>query len=47
MENKFDRKIKRLRSDREDEYDSTKHGKYIEDRSIIHEVTPPYSINTV
>lgn len=32
--------------DRGGEYDSTKLGKYCEDRGIIHKVTPPYSLES-
>ena len=41
VENQLDRKIKRIRSDRGDEYIPSND--YCEKEGIIHEVTPPYS----
>ena len=41
VENQFDRKIKRIRSDRGGEYMPLND--YCENEGIIHEVTPPYS----
>ena len=41
VENQLDRKIKRIRYDREGEYISLND--YYENEGIIHEVTPPYS----
>ena len=41
VKNQLDRKIKRIRSDRGDEY--TPLNDYCENEGIIHEVTPPYS----
>lgn len=43
VENRFDRKIKRLRSDRGMEYDSLDLITYIQSLGIVHETTPPYS----
>ena len=42
-ENQLDRKIKRLRSDRDGEYFSNKFNLFYEEHGIIHERTPPYS----
>ena len=43
VENQLDLKIKRLRSDRGGEYDSTSLRKFCELNGIVHEVTAPYT----
>ena len=43
MENQLDRKIKRLRSDRDGEYFSNEFDSFCVEHGIIHERTPPYS----
>jgi transposase InsO family protein len=43
VENKLERKIKRLRSDRGGEYFPKIYDEFYEEHSIIHERTPPYS----
>jgi transposase InsO family protein len=43
VENLFDRKIKRLRSDRGGEYFSNELDSFCVEHGIIHERTPPYS----
>ena len=42
VENQLERKIKRLRSDRGDEYFPTLFDEFCEEHGIIHERTPPY-----
>ena len=44
VENQLDRKIKRIRSDRGGEYITLNY--YCENEGIIHEVTPPYSLES-
>ena len=44
VENQLNRKIKRLRSDRDGEY--TLLNDFCEKEDIIHEVTPPYSLKS-
>jgi hypothetical protein len=43
VENKLERKIKRLRSDRGGEYFSSEFTEFCMEHGIIHERTPPYS----
>ncbi|KAK2362991.1 myosin-16 [Trifolium repens] len=43
IENQFSKKIKRLRSDRRTEYDSTLCNNFYKEHGIIHETTTPYS----
>ncbi|KAK2442716.1 putative mitochondrial protein [Trifolium repens] len=43
IENQFDKKIKRLRSDRGTEYDSGLSNEFYKQHGIIHEMTAPYS----
>nr|CAI44606.1 P0650D04.10 [Oryza sativa Japonica Group] len=43
VENQLDRKIKRLRSDRDGEFFSNEFDLFCEEHGIIHERTPPYS----
>ena len=43
VENRFDRKIKRFRSDRGREYESLGLIEHIQSLGIVHETTPPYS----
>jgi transposase InsO family protein len=43
IENQFDKKIKRLRSDRGTEYDSVLCNEFYKQHGIIHETTAPYS----
>ena len=43
VENQVDRRIKRLRSDRGGEYDSTSLKNYYDANGIIHERTAPYT----
>ena len=42
-ENQFDRKIKRIRSDRSREYESSAFNSFVQSLGIIHETTAPYS----
>ena len=49
MENKLSKKIKRLRTDRVrggGEYESNPFNSFCEDHVIIHETTPPYSLES-
>jgi transposase InsO family protein len=43
VENQLERKIKRVRSDRDGEYLSNDFGEYCAEHGIIHETTAPYS----
>ena len=43
VENQLERKIKRVRSDRSDEYFSNLFTLFCEEHGIIHEMTSPYS----
>ena len=43
MENQLSKKIKRLRTDRGEEYESNPFNSFCEDHGIIHKTTPPYS----
>jgi transposase InsO family protein len=43
VENQLERKIKRVRSDRGEEYFSNVFTSFYEEHGIIHERTPPYS----
>ncbi|KAJ0030064.1 hypothetical protein Pint_13139 [Pistacia integerrima] len=43
VENKLNKKIKRLRTDRGGEYESNDLDSFCRDHDIIHETTPPYS----
>ncbi|KAJ9680257.1 hypothetical protein PVL29_019539 [Vitis rotundifolia] len=43
VENQLSKKIKRLRTDREGEYESNPFNSFCEDHGIIHETTSPYS----
>ena len=43
VENQLNKKIKRLRTDRGGEYETSILNNYCETHGIIHEVTPPYS----
>ena len=43
VENQFSRKIKRIRSDRGREYESSAFNSFIQSLEIIHETTAPYS----
>ncbi|MDK0894235.1 DDE-type integrase/transposase/recombinase, partial [Clostridium perfringens] len=43
VENQLDRKIKRIRSDRGEEFFSNEFDLFCEEHGIIHEMTPPYS----
>ena len=45
VENQLSKKIKRLRSDRGGEYESSPFNTFTEEHGIIHETTPPYSSN--
>ena len=42
VENQLNKKIKRLRTDRGGEYETSILNNYCETHGIIHEVTPPY-----
>lgn len=46
IENQLNKKIKRLRIDREGEYDSNPFSAFGEENGIIHEVIPPYSLES-
>lgn len=46
VENQTGKKIKRLRSDRGGEYESNPFNEYCEEQGIIHEITPPYSLES-
>nr|ABA98024.2 retrotransposon protein, putative, Ty1-copia subclass [Oryza sativa Japonica Group] len=46
VENQLDRKIKRLRSDRGGEFFSNEFDLFCEEHDIIHERTPPYSLES-
>ena len=46
VENQLNKKIKKLRTDRGGEYDSSMLNTYCENHDIIHEVTPPYSLES-
>ena len=43
VENQLDRKIKRIRSDRGCEYESSVFNSFVQSLGIIHETTAPYS----
>ena len=43
VENKFGRKIKRIRSDRGHKYESSAFNSFVQFLGIIHETTAPYS----
>ena len=43
VENQFNRKIKRIRSDRGHEYESSALNSFVQSLGIIHETTAPYS----
>ena len=43
MENQFGKKVKRIRSDRGREYESTGFNSFVQSLGIIHETTPLYS----
>ena len=42
VENQFDRKIKRIRSDRGCEYESSAFNSFVQSLGIIHETIAPY-----
>ena len=44
VENQFSRKIKRIRSDRGREYESSAFNSFVQSLGIIHETTAPYSL---
>ena len=44
VENQLNKKIKRLGSDRGGEYESNPFNTFCEEHRIIHETTPPYSL---
>ena len=44
--NQLSKKIKRLRSDRGGEYEPNPFNTFCEERGIIHENTPPYSLES-
>ena len=44
VENQFDRKIKRIRSDRGREYESSTFNSFVQSLGVIHETTTPYSL---
>ena len=46
VENELSKKIKRLRTDRGGEYESNPFNSFCEDHEIIHETTPPYSLES-
>jgi transposase InsO family protein len=46
VENQLERKIKRLRADRGGEYTSNNFSQFCAEHEIIHEVTPPYSLQS-
>ena len=46
VENQLSKKIKRLRTDREEEYESNPFNYFCEDHKIIHETTPPYPLES-
>jgi transposase InsO family protein len=46
VENQLERKIKRLRSDRGEEYFSSEFSEFCVEHSIIHKRTPPYSLQS-
>ena len=46
VENQLSKKIKRLRTDRGREYESNPFNSFCEDHVIIHETTPPYSLES-
>ena len=47
VENQKNKKIKRLRTDRKGEYESNSFKEICEQNGIIHEVTPPYSPDSI
>jgi transposase InsO family protein len=46
VENQLERKIKHIRSDRGGEYFSTEFNLFCEEHDIVHERTPPYSLES-
>ena len=46
MENQLSKKIKRLKTDRREEYESNPFNSFCEDHGIIHETSPPYSLES-
>ena len=46
VENQLERKIKHIRSDRGGEYLSNEFNLFCEEHGIIHERTPPYSLES-
>ena len=46
VENQLQRKIKRLRSDRGGEYFSSEFSEFCVEHGIVHERTPPYSLQS-
>ena len=46
VENQKNKRIKRLRTDRGGEYESNPFKEFCEQNGIIHEVTPPYSLES-
>ena len=46
VENQLSKKIKRLRSDRGGEYEFNPFNTFCEEHGIIHETTPPYSLES-
>ena len=46
VENQLSKKIKRLRSDRGGEYEPNPFNTFSEEHGIIHETTPPYSLES-
>ena len=44
VENQLDRKIKRIRSDKGREYESSAFNSFVQSLGIIHETTAPYSL---
>ena len=46
VENQKNKRIKRLRTDRGGEYKSNPFSEFCEQNGIIHEVTPPYSLES-
>ena len=43
VENTFDKKVKRFRTDREKEYDTLGFNNYIQSLGVVHETIAPYS----
>ena len=43
VENQFDKKIKKIRSDRRQEYESTRFNSFVQFLGIIYEAMPRYS----